>query len=145
MRYTHSVQPSFYFRYRNPAVTLAKWQLLGTFSAQLKQVLPSSIVTAATTTNLTAVHSLPFTFHAPKVSLQPILSSSTHQFSDCSIVSLVLASIAFQKWGSFSSSFLASSIGIFPIHRHYDRPFPRRRSVLRGVADMGSISHCEFV
>lgn len=84
------------------------------FSTQLKQVLSPSSVTAATGTNFTAIYSLPFTFCAPQISLKPILSSSTDQFSNCSIIPLVLAFIAFQKWGSFSSFFLASSIGTLP-------------------------------
>src|ERR1700761_1883056 len=80
------------------------------FYIQLKQELPPSPVTAA---HWAAVGSPPLqvAFPLSRFSSQSVISNSVHHIPNCVIISLLLAPIALQKWGSSSSSsFLAFSI-----------------------------------
>jgi hypothetical protein len=91
------------------------------FCARLKQVLPSSSITTASSTAAGSTHLLAL---PPRIFLQSIFSSSVDHIPSCSIVSLVLVPIALQRWGSTSSSFLASSIATIPASDNMQDPFP---------------------
>ncbi|KIW67309.1 hypothetical protein PV04_06573 [Phialophora macrospora] len=92
------------------------------FCARLKQVLPSSSINTARST--AAGSTLLLALSPPRIFLQSIFSSSVDHIPSCSIVSLVLVPIALQKWGSTSSSFLASSIATIPASDNMKDPFP---------------------
>ncbi|EXJ58748.1 hypothetical protein A1O7_06178 [Cladophialophora yegresii CBS 114405] len=92
------------------------------FCSRLKQVLPSSSITTATST--AAGSTLLLVRPPPPVFLQSIFSSPVDHIPSCAIGSLVLVPLALQKWGSTSSSFLASSIATIPASGNMQDPFP---------------------
>ncbi|OAL25600.1 hypothetical protein AYO20_10441 [Fonsecaea nubica] len=95
------------------------------FRARLEQVLLTSCVTTTTAiTKSKAPGTLTVTFPLPRVFLQAIISSSVDHIANCSIISLVLVSIALRKWGSSFSSFLAFSIPTIPFSGNMLDPVP---------------------
>ncbi|OAG39933.1 hypothetical protein AYO21_05806 [Fonsecaea monophora] len=95
------------------------------FRARLEQVLLTSCVTTTTaTTKSKAPGTSTLTFPLPRVFLRAIISSSADHIANCSIISLVLVSIALQKWGSSFSSFLAFSIPTIPFSGNMLDPVP---------------------